>query len=184
MNNELTLGTIWITGITASGKTTLGKKLYEYLLENGIKNVEFLDGDELRNRLTVKYGHSIEDRFLVVKEIVNVAKKSIMDGNISIVSTISHKREMREYAREQIPNFMEVFLRCDPDICADRDYKGQYKIAKSGEYDLFVGVTEPYEESLEPDFLINTGALSEEESSSILIEAAMSFLNKKTKHFQ
>ena len=183
MKNDLALGTIWITGITASGKTTLGKKLHEYLLENGIKNVEFLDGDELRNRLTVKYGHSIEDRFMVVKEIVEVAKKSIMNGNIVIVSTISHKIEMRDYARSQIPHFMEVYLKCEPEICADRDYKGQYKIAKNGDYELFVGVTEPYEESHKPDFIIETGSLSEEECSLMLIKAAMQFLNKTGKKY-
>jgi adenylylsulfate kinase len=119
-----TIGTIWITGITASGKTTLGQTLYERLKETSNFPLEFLDGDKLRKCLDKTYGHSIEDRLLILEKIVEIAQEKNHTGTTVIISTVSHKKAMREYARAQIPRFMEVYLDCSPESCADRDYKG------------------------------------------------------------
>ena len=75
-------GTIWLTGITASGKTTLGNRLYESLINKGVTNVEFLDGDELRKRLNKNYGNSLGDRFAVLKHIVEIASQCNQNGYI------------------------------------------------------------------------------------------------------
>ena len=137
--------TIWITGITASGKTTLGQSLFEFLIEKGVNRLEFLDGDEIRKSLNKNYGHSLEDRQIILKKIVEIVKDKNKKGITTIVSTVSHKKAMREFARSQISQFMEVHLDCAPETCVDRDYKGLYQLAKLGEYDVFPGVTEAYE---------------------------------------
>jgi len=168
--------TIWITGITASGKTTLGKCLYAGLREKGLKKIEFLDGDELRRRLDKKYGHSLEDRFKVLYNIVRIVQECHAAGRSTIVSTISHKKEMREYVRGQIPKFMEVFLKCAPGVCADRDYKGHFKRAMAGEYDMFIGVTHSYEPSANPELILDTQKNSIAACCTELIEKALVFL--------
>jgi adenylylsulfate kinase len=172
-------GTIWITGLTASGKTTLGKHLYDNLLQIGIDNVEFFDGEQLRKHLDRKYGYSLEERFAVLENIIEIASKCNDRGKISIVSTISHKRKMRELARKRIAHFMEVYLECPVAICAQRDYKGHYKKAFAGEYEMFVGVTDPYELSERVELILDTASIPVEHSSQILFDQALKFLVNK-----
>ena len=91
-------GTIWITGITASGKTTLGQSLFECLVENGVHPLEILDGDLIRKKnLDKTHGYSMEDRQIVVEKIVKMAQQKNQSGITVIVSTVSHKKKMREY---------------------------------------------------------------------------------------
>ena len=169
-------GTIWITGITASGKTTLGQSLFKFLFEKGIHPLEILDGDELRKCLDKTYGHSLEDRQIVLEKIVEIANEKNKNGITVIVSTVSHKKTMREYARSQISNFMEVYLDCAPETCEGRDYKGLYQLAKSGEYNLFPGVTEAYELSNSPELTLKTDHLMIDECTKILNRKVESFL--------
>lgn len=169
-------GTIWITGITASGKTTLGQSLYERLIEKGVSQVEFLDGDLLRKSLDKIYGHSLADRKIVLKKIIKIAQQKNQRGITIIVSTVSHKKEMREYARSKIHKFMEVHLECSSKACAKRDFKGLYVKANKGELDLFPGVTEPYETSDFPDLTINTEHTSISECTNTLYREVSLFL--------
>jgi len=168
--------TIWITGITASGKTTLGRELYEKLLEKGVRQLEFLDAEERRKLIDKTYGHSIEERLLLSKKWVEIAIEKNLKGTNVIISTVSHKKVMREYARTKIPRFMEIFLDCSPEVCADRDYKGHFKLAKAGEYDLFPGVTEAYEPSDAPELILNTERTPFSECSDILYREVVEFL--------
>ena len=170
-------GTIWITGITASGKTTLGQSLFECLVEKGVHPLEFLDGEEFRKCLDKTYGHSLEDRLIVLEKIVEMAKEKNKKGITIIVSTVSHKKAMREFARSQISQFMEVHLDCAPETCVDRDYKGLYQLAKLGEYDVFPGVTEAYEPSDSPELTLKTDHLTIEECTSILYRDVILFLS-------
>jgi len=169
-------GTIWITGITASGKTTLGQLLYEQLSGKGVSPLEFLDGDELRKSLYKTYGYSLEEREILLGKIVEIANEKNENGITVIVSTVSHKKTMREYARSQISHFMEVYLDCDPETCEVRDYKGLYQLAKSGEYNLFPGVTEAYELSNSPELTLKTDHLTIEECVWILNREVALFL--------
>ncbi len=169
-------GTIWITGISASGKTTLGQKLTDDLIQAGFHNIEFLDGDVLRTKFDRIYGHSVEERFAVLENIVRIAKVCNDKGNIAVVSTISHKRQMRRIACKALVPFMEVYLKCSVETCAGRDYKGNYKKAFAGELDTFIGVTEPYEFSENPSLIIDTENQSISECSSILFKHALDFL--------
>ncbi len=136
-------GTVWFTGLPASGKTTLSRALQDALHARG-HSCTVLDGDILRERLSRRYGHSLEDRFAVLQEIVAAALAERNQGIIPIVATISHKREMRAFARQALGRMLEVYLDCDAAVCAARDSKGHYRRAHAGEYDCFVGVTEPY----------------------------------------
>ena len=88
---------------------------------------------------------------------------------------------MRDYARSQIPKFIEVYLECLNEVCADRDYKGLYEKAKAGEFQTFAGVTEPYEPSENPDLVLNTSQMSIDECSAILFKSIVAFLGNSKK---
>lgn len=108
-------------------------------------------------------------------EIIN---QSYVQGNIVIVSTVSHMRYMREAARNNFRNFMEIYLKCSTDTCAQRDFKGLYQKAINGEIELFPGITEPYEESFDtPELVLDTSILSIEECSEILLMRTLKFLS-------
>ena len=168
--------TIWISGITASGKTTLGQYLFDFLIEKGLRPLEFIDGDEFRKCLDKTYGYSLEDRQIVLSKLVEMVSDKNKKGITIIVSTVSHKKAMREFARSQISQFMEVHLDCAPETCANRDYKGLYQLAKLGEYDVFPGVTEAYEPSDSPELTLKTDHLTIEECTSILYRDVSLFL--------
>ena len=169
---------IWISGITASGKTTLGNRLAKDLKPYGIENLDVLDGEDLRNRLDRSYGHSEEERTKAFPKMLEIINQSYAQGNIVIVSTVSHKRYMREAARNNFQNFMEIYLKCSAKTCAQRDFKGLYQKAINGELDLFPGITEPYEESLDsPELVLDTSILSIEECSEKLLIRTLKFLH-------
>ena len=83
---------------------------------------------------------------------------------------------MRDYVRSQIPQFIEVYLKCESEVCAERDYKGLYEKAKAGEYQTFPGVTDSYEPSENPELILNTSQMSIDECSSILFKSIVEFL--------
>ena len=150
---------IWITGLTASGETTLGMSLEERLNSLGNKKILRLDGDELRKRKKFKNGHSISDRWFNLELIVEIVLEEEKNYEIIIVSTVSHISEMRTYARKRIKNFNEIYLKCNPNICEKRDYKMMYNRAKKNELDkdeVFPGVTEPYQVSKNPELVLQT----------------------------
>ncbi|MBI2360076.1 MAG: adenylyl-sulfate kinase [Deltaproteobacteria bacterium] len=169
-------GTIWITGLSAAGKTTLGRGLRELLAGHGIHNVQLLDGEELRKSSGRSYGFSTTERAAFALRIAKVARECNENGDIAIVCAISHVKEIRQTIREQFHNFMEVYLSCPVEICAARDYKGHYEKAFAGVYDNFIGVTEPYQPSDRPELTIDTAKESIDQCTRILFEGAMAFL--------
>jgi adenylylsulfate kinase len=168
---------VWITGLPASGKTTLSKALRGGLEARGYA-CTLLDGDVLRARLGRSYGHSLEDRFAVLREIVAAARAERDRGLIPIVATISHKREMRAFAREALGRMLEVYLDCAAPVCAARDGKGHYRRAFAGEYDCFVGVTEPYETWSRADLVIDTARSRISVAALRLLAASLAFLGE------
>lgn len=178
-NNSVQAGTIFITGISASGKSTMGKRLRDNMVKNGINNVMLLDGEDIRGQLEKRgkhYGYSDDDRTTVALQIARLALEYNQKGIICIICSICHIRKIREEMRSIIENVMEVHLDCSVDICAKRDYKGNYSKAFRGLYDNFVGVTEPYQESGHVELNLHTGIDSIEECSRILFEAVSLFL--------
>ena len=171
--------TIWISGISASGKTTLGTMLAKKLRSIGYDNAVFLDGDELRERSLSKFSHSLSDRYKQHNENVKIINEEMNKGKIVIVSTISHKKAMRDDARKKISNFFEVILKCSSDSCAKRDYKNQYTKALSGEYNCFPGITEPYEISDHPELVVDTENNDIDDAFEILLKEVQQRLNYK-----
>ena len=171
--------TIWISGVTASGKTALGKLLFEDLKKNGIKNIKFFDGEDLRKKLNKYYGHSLAERFELINEYIKIVKEEIENGYTIIISTVSHKRKMRDLARGQLKHFFEINLLCPPETCAIRDYKNIYNKIKKNSNECLPGITEPYEISDNAELILDTEQYSLEESKIILLNKTLKFLNEK-----
>jgi adenylylsulfate kinase len=169
--------TIWITGISAAGKSTLGSGLCDALRAAGMNEFELLDGEEVRARLTRKYGYSTEERNALAFVIGEMALEANEAGRVAIVCAISHVRETRQRIRTSIGRFMEVYLDCPVEVAADRDYKHQYEKALAGEIDNFIGVTEPYQASDDPELVLHTGKQSPAECLAELVKATFEFLD-------
>lgn len=167
---------IWLTGLPCSGKTTIGRKLKEYLTNLG-KDVELLDGDVLRKTISKDLGFSLEDRRKHNERVISLAKRLSEEKKIVIVALVSPLREVREKAKEIIgkENFVEVYVNCPLAVCIERDTKGLYKRALAGELKDFTGIHQPYEEPLNPDIILYTAVEKEEESLKKVIE----HLNKR-----
>ena len=176
LNNKI--ATIWISGVTASGKTTLGKLLYEDLNYSKIVNVKFLDGEDLRKIQNKKFGYSAEERFNALKNYINIVENENKKGNIVIISTVSHRKKMREFARDRLINFFEVNLLCPPETCAIRDYKNIYNRIGKNSNECLPGVTEPYEISDQANLILDTVQSSIKESRKILFNKTLEFLNE------
>lgn len=155
MNIEQRGLTVWLTGLSGAGKTTISQVLEKELRSRGCK-VEVLDGDIVRQHLAKGLGFSKEDRDENIRRIGFVANLLTRNGVIVIVSAISPYREIREELREKIGNFMEVFVNAPLEVCEHRDVKGLYKKARAGEIKGFTGIDDPYEEPLNPDIECRT----------------------------
>jgi len=158
---------VWLTGLPGSGKTTIAK-----LLESKLRSldlpVEIIDGDEIRQNLSKGLGFSREDRETHLRRCAFVAKLLSRSGVAVIAALISPYQSVRDYARKETTNFIEVFVKCSVDECARRDPKGLYKKASSGQITNLTGPQDTYEEPLHPDLIVDTEKLSVEESVDII----------------
>jgi len=159
---------LWFTGLSGSGKTTLARRVERILRDRGLK-VEVLDGDIVRTNLSKGLGFSKEDRDTNIKRIGFVCKLLSRNGVVAIGSAISPYREIRDFVRRDIGRFVEVYCRCPLDILIKRDVKGLYKKALEGEIDNFTGVSDPYEEPLNPEVIADTDNETSEESVAKII---------------
>jgi len=157
--------TIWFTGLSGAGKSTLSEIIEQRLKERGRK-VEVLDGDIVRTHLSKGLGFSREDRDTNIKRIAFVCSLLTRNGVICISAAIAPYREAREWAREQIGNFVEVYVKCPIEVCRERDVKGLYKLVDEGKLKGFTGVDDPYEEPEHPELVIETDRETIEESVS------------------
>jgi adenylylsulfate kinase len=150
--------TIWFTGLSGAGKSTIANILVERLQAMG-RRVELLDGDEIRKNLSQGLGFSKADRDANIARIAFVAKLLSRNGVIAITAAISPYRETRDNARAEIEpgsRFVEVFVDCPLEVCEERDVKGLYKKARSGEIAQFTGISDPYEAPLNPEVHLHT----------------------------
>jgi len=161
--------TIWFTGLSASGKTTLSERLFSDLKMLGHNNVVLLDGEDIRDKLK-NYDFDSSSREQVGIHKAKIALNLNKKGKIVLVSGIAHKKKWRKDIRNMFKNYLEVYLRCDVNDCAERDYKGHYKKAISGEINDFIGVSEPYEESNGADLILDTGKSSIDECANLLLD--------------
>jgi adenylylsulfate kinase len=160
--------TIWFTGLSGAGKTTISQLVEKELRGRKLK-VEVLDGDIVRTNLSKGLGFSREDRDTNIRRIAFVAHLLARNGVAVIVAAISPYRNTRDEARALIGRFVEVFVRCPLDVCMDRDVKGLYKKAMDGKIKEFTGVSDPYEEPLKPEVLLETDRESPEISARRVI---------------
>ncbi len=148
---------IWFTGLSGSGKSTIAVKVEELLFEKGVKTY-ILDGDNIRHGLNKNLGFSPEDRTENIRRIGEVSKLFVDAGLIVMTAFISPYRKDREQVRKLLEKgeFIEVFVDATLETCEERDPKGLYKKARSGEIKEFTGISAPYEAPLEPELVINT----------------------------
>ena len=160
--------TIWFTGISGSGKTTIADKLVSVLHERNIP-VVLLDGDIVRKTLSHDLGYSKEDRDKHITRVADVCHLITINGIIAIACVLSPTRKIRRYARKLIKNFIEIYIKCPFEICEKRDVKGYYKQVRDGKIKDFVGYNIPYEEPEHPEIIVETDTLSVEESVGTII---------------
>jgi adenylyl-sulfate kinase len=156
---------VWLTGLSGSGKTTIAKRLVEELRDRGLR-VERLDGDVVRKSLTRDLGFSKADRDANIERVTFVAKLLTRNGVGVVCAFISPYRERRARSREEIGDFVEVYVECPVEVCAERDVKGLYEKAFRGEIADFTGVSDPYEPPEEPAIVCHTAVESVEESAA------------------
>lgn len=142
--------TVWFTGLSGAGKTTISHALAEWLQEQGIK-FEVLDGDIVRQNLTKGLGFSKADRDENIRRIGFVAHLLTRNDVLVLVSAISPYREIRDEVRQRIGNFVEVYVNAPLQVCEERDVKGLYQKARAGEIKAFTGIDDPYEPPLHPE---------------------------------
>jgi adenylyl-sulfate kinase len=161
--------TLWFTGLSGAGKTTISEVLETQLRERGSK-LEILDGDIVRENLSKGLGFSKEDRDINIRRIAFVADLLSRNGVPVITAAISPYKEIRDEARALMgERFIEVYVKASVDTCAERDVKGLYAKAFSGEIKEFTGVSDPYEAPESPEVVCDTENETPEESAEKLL---------------
>lgn len=142
----------WITGLPASGKTTLANELHQYLAEQGIPSV-LIDGDDFRKSLGADLGFSLGDRGENIRRAASMARMVIDSGVVAICSFVSPTLAIRQYAKDIISanSFVEIYVNTPLSVCQQRDPKGLYQLAQQGVIKDFTGVSSPYETPKMPD---------------------------------
>ena len=168
--------TLWLTGLSGSGKSTIANLLEAALFKKGCSTI-ILDGDNIRHGLNNDLGFSATDRKENIRRIGEVAKLLTENGMIVITSFISPFRKNRDAVRNKMKkgDFIEVFLNCDIKTCVKSDPKGLYKKANSGRIKDFTGISSAYEKPLRPEIELDTGALKAAGCTNIII----GYLKKK-----
>jgi adenylylsulfate kinase len=162
--------TIWLTGLSGSGKSTIAVELEKRLWDRGI-HAFILDGDNVRHGLNKDLGFSPADRTENIRRIGEVAKLFTEAGMIVVTAFISPYRADREQVRTIMRDgdFVEVYVECALDVCEQRDPKGLYKKARAGQIPEFTGISAPYEAPLEAELVIRSDQLSIDDSVGHLL---------------
>ena len=148
--------TIWFTGLSGAGKTTIADAIEPLLRERGITKLEKLDGDVVRTHISKGLGFSKEDRDTNIRRIGWVAEVLTRNGVCVLASAVSPYREIRDEVRASVGNFVEVYVSCSLEELTRRDVKGLYEKAIKGELKNFTGVSDPYEAPLNADVTVDS----------------------------
>jgi adenylylsulfate kinase len=166
--------TVWFTGLPCSGKTTLSRRLYNYLKERNYQ-VHLLDGDAVRAQLPRPLSFSKEDRDRHGRRLGGLALSFNQRGMISIVAAITPYGETREHNRRALPHYVEVYCRCPLEVAESRDSRGLYAKARSGKITNFTGISDPYEEPAAPEVVV----LTDREDVEASLARILDFLEKQ-----
>lgn len=161
--------TLWFTGLPCSGKSAVADRVAEILRAHNLK-VERLDGDVVRKSLCRDLGFSKKDRDENIRRVAFVAKLLTRNGVAVLTSFISPYREIRDEARREIGEFIEVYVKCPLEVCMSRDVKGMYKKAIRGEIKEFTGISDPYEEPVNPELVLETDRETLDESARKVLD--------------
>ena len=166
---------IWLTGLSGSGKSTIGLALEKRLFQENFV-AQLLDGDNIRSGINKNLGFSEEDRKENIRRIAEIAKLYLSSGIITINSFISPTAETRNIAKEIVgdDDFLEIYINAPMATCESRDVKGLYKKARAGEIQGFTGVNQTYEEPENPALELRTDVLSVDEA----VDKLFTFLKK------
>lgn len=167
--------TLWFTGLSQAGKTTTSALVAEKLRARGVDRLEVLDGDVMRMGLCRGLGFSKEDRDENIRRHMLVAQLLTRNDVVTLVAAISPYAEARDTARTLIGDFAEIYCKASVDVCAERDTKGLYAKALSGELKGFTGVNDPYEAPENPDLVLDTAAHTPDE----LAEQVLAWMEEK-----
>jgi adenylyl-sulfate kinase len=167
--------TVWSTGLSSAGKSTISEAVYEKLRAMGYR-VEWLDGDAVRQHLSRGLGFSKEDRDENIRRIGFVAHLLTRNGIIVLVSAISPYRAVRDEMRRKIGNFLEVYVRAPLEVCEQRDLKGIYRRARAGEMHGVTGVDDPYEPPLAAEVECHTDRETPADSAARVLNAVLARL--------
>jgi len=170
--------TVWFTGLSSAGKSTISKAVYEKLWAMGHK-VEWLDGDVVRQHLNKGLGFSKEDRDENVRRIGFVAELLTRNGVITLVSAISPYRSVRDEIRSRVGSFLEIYVHAPLEVCEQRDLKGIYRRARAGEMHGVTGIDDPYEAPLTPDVECHTDHETPAESAKRVLDAIQAWLARR-----
>jgi adenylyl-sulfate kinase len=157
--------TLWFTGLSGAGKSTVSQIVERALRERGAR-VEVLDGDVVRTNLSKGLGFSKEDRDENIRRIGFVCRLLSRNGVAAIAAAISPYRDVRDEVRSRIDRFVEVYVECPLDTLVERDVKGLYKKALAGEIANFTGVSDPYEPPLNPEVVVRSDRETPEQSAA------------------
>ena len=162
--------TVWLTGLSGSGKSTIAVDLEKRLLERGVRTY-ILDGDNVRHGLNKNLGFSPEDRTENIRRIGEVAKLFTDAGMVALTAFISPYRGDRDQVRAvmQDGDFVEVLVDCPLEVCEQRDVKGLYQKARAGQIPEFTGISAPYEAPLKPELTVKTGSQTVEQSAQQIL---------------
>ncbi len=162
---------LWFTGLSGAGKSTLAHAVEERLFSQGC-NTFVLDGDNVRHGLCSDLGFSLADREENIRRVGEVAKLMLEAGIITMTAFISPMRKDREAVRRMMPHgdFLEIYCRCDLNVCEERDPKGLYSRARKGEIPEFTGISSPYEEPVTPELEVDTSRTTIEESVEMVLQ--------------
>ena len=160
--------TLWFTGLSGAGKTTLAEIVERSLRQRG-RRVELLDGDVVRTHLSKGLGFSREDRDINILRIGFVCRMLARNGVIAIASAISPYRETRDQVRSMSDDFVEVFVDTPLEECRRRDVKGLYRQALTGQIPAFTGVSDPYEPPLAAEITVSTVGQTPQQSAAAII---------------
>jgi len=159
---------LWFTGLSGAGKSTIANIVVADLEARG-RQVELLDGDEIREHLSKGLGFSKADRDVNIRRIGWVASVLARNGVVSVTAAISPYRDVRDEIRTSIANFVEIHVATSLEDCETRDVKGLYAKARTGEIPEFTGVSDPYEPPLHPEITLETAGHTPEESAAEVV---------------